>query len=100
MNEMTKFIVKHVIIKMKSINGGGINTYYSVKSTQCKVSPFIRYGSVSQVKNFNANQYTYEKVLSILKEIDTNAEIYEQKSHHTNKTYKLITDNIEPIWEH
>ena len=93
---MTKFIVKHVIIKMKT----GNNIYYSVKSTQTKTTPFINYGSVSQVKNFNCNLYTYAKVLSILKEIDTNAEIYEQKSHHTTKTYKLITDTIEPNWEH
>ncbi len=93
---MTKFIIKHIIVKMKLEN----NIYYSVKSIQTKDLPFIRYGSVCQVKNFNANQYSYEKVLSILKEIDNLAEIYEQKSHHTTKTYKLITDNIEPTWEH
>ena len=93
---MTRFIVKHIIIKMKT----GNNTYYSVKSTQTKDLPFIKYGSVCQVKNFNCNLYSYAKVLSILKEIDSIAEIYEQKSHHTTKSYKLITDDIEPIWEH
>ena len=91
-----KFIVKHIIVKMKLEN----NIYYSVKSIQTKTTPFIKYGSVSQVKNFNANQYSYEKVISILREIDSNSEIYEQKSHHQNKSYVLITSDIEPIWEH
>jgi len=76
------------------------NIYYSVKSTQCKIAPFIRYGSVCQVKNFNANQYSYDKVLSILKEIDTNAMIMIQHGHHKERTYTEITDNLEPKWEY
>jgi hypothetical protein len=93
---MTKFIVKHIIVKMKLEN----NVYYSVKSIQTKTLPFIKYGSVCQVKNFNANLYSYDKVLSILREIDSNSEIYEQHGHHKNRTYTKITNNLEPIWEH
>lgn len=90
-----KFIVKHIIVKMKLEN----NIYYSVKSIQTKTTPFIKYGSVSQVKNFNANQYSYEKVISILKEIDSNSMIMQQHGHHKERTYTEITDNIEPTWD-
>ena len=90
-----KFIVKHIIVKMKLEN----NVYYSVKSIQTKTLPFIRYGSVCQVKNFNANLYSYDKVLSILREIDTNAMIMQQHGHHKDRTYTEIMDNIEPIWD-
>jgi hypothetical protein len=91
-----KIIIKKLVIKMK-LNKNAYTEYYSVRSIETKQNVFATLGSGCGTKNFNAQIFSYDKVIELLKKIPDCEGIYYQVGSHTNRKYIPIGDN-EPNW--